>query len=96
MVVAWALVGLRMEGIRSLKEKRHALRGVIERIGRSPMVSIAEVGDQNLWANAEIGVAAIGVPALQAEALVQKAVATLEEQTGWEVVSVQRGVERVA
>lgn len=85
-----------MEGIRSLKEKRHALRGVIERIGRSPMISIAEVGDQDLWTNAEIGVAAVGVPALQAEALVQRAVAVLEGHTGWDVVSVQRGVERVA
>ena len=54
MVVAILALDLRLEGCRSLKEKRHLLRGLIERSRRDFQVSIAEVGDQDLWGNAVV------------------------------------------
>ncbi|MBI5559741.1 MAG: DUF503 domain-containing protein [Deltaproteobacteria bacterium] len=44
----------------SLKGKRHVLKKVIENVKNRFNVSVAEVGSQDLWQKAEIGVSAIG------------------------------------
>ena len=45
---------LRLQGCASLKEKRHLIRGMIQRTRQNFHVSIAEVGDTELWGNATI------------------------------------------
>ena len=52
MVVGVVALDLRLEGCRSLKDKRHLLRGLIEKCRNDFHVAIAEVGDQDLWGNA--------------------------------------------
>ena len=44
----------------SLKSKRHLLRSAIERVKGKFNVSIAEVGDNDLWQRSVVGVAAVG------------------------------------
>ena len=44
---------------RSLKEKRHALRRIIDRVRSRYNVSIAEVGDNDIWQRAVIGICAV-------------------------------------
>jgi uncharacterized protein len=44
----------------SLKSKRHLLRSAIERVKAKFNVSIAEVGDNDLWQRSVVGVAAVG------------------------------------
>jgi uncharacterized protein YlxP (DUF503 family) len=44
----------------SLKSKRHLLRSAIDRVKGKFNVSIAEVGDNDLWQRAVVGVAAVG------------------------------------
>lgn len=44
----------------SLKSKRHLLRSAIDRVKAKYNVSIAEVGDNDLWQRGLIGVAAVG------------------------------------
>ena len=44
----------------SLKSKRHLLRSAIDRVKAKYNVSIAEVGDNDLWQRSVVGVAAVG------------------------------------
>lgn len=44
----------------SLKSKRHLLRSAIDRVKAKFNVSIAEVGDNDLWQRSIVGVAAVG------------------------------------
>src|SRR5512142_3270637 len=44
----------------SLKSKRHLLRSAIDRVKAKFNVSIAEVGDNDLWQRSVVGVAAVG------------------------------------
>lgn len=60
MVVGLGHVTLRMEGCRSLKEKRRIVKAVIHRLRDQFNVSAAEVGANDMHQRAEIGVAAVG------------------------------------
>ncbi len=93
MVCGWLRVSLRMAGVGSLKEKRHLLRSVLDRLGRERMVAAAEVGDHDLWGNAEIGVGAVGGDAIQVERLLQWAEELITSEPRWEVLSVERSIE---
>ena len=44
----------------SLKSKRHLLRSALDRVKAKFNVSIAEVGDNDLWQRSVVGVAAVG------------------------------------
>ena len=44
----------------SLKSKRHLLRSAIDRVKARFNVSVAEVGDNDLWQKSVVGVAAVG------------------------------------
>ena len=44
----------------SLKSKRHLLRSAIDRVKGKFNVSIAEVGENDLWQRAVVGVSAVG------------------------------------
>jgi len=60
MVVGICLLDLWIPENHSLKGKRHVLRKMIDRVRHRFNVSIAEVGDQDLWQKAQIGICTVG------------------------------------
>jgi len=60
MVVGILRVSLSIPAADSLKGKRHVLRKVIDRVKARFNVSIAEVGENDIWQRAVVGVAAVG------------------------------------
>jgi uncharacterized protein YlxP (DUF503 family) len=60
VIVAVERFDLRIPGCRSLKEKRHVLKTLINQIRSTFGVSVAEVDHQDLWQRAAIAVAAVG------------------------------------
>lgn len=60
MVIGVAKITLHMHGSRSLKDKRQAVKSIIEKTRARFNVSVAEVGDNDLWQSAVIGVCAVG------------------------------------
>jgi uncharacterized protein YlxP (DUF503 family) len=59
MVVGVLRLALVIRGARSLKDKRHALRRILDRVRARYNVSIAEVGDNDIWQRALVGVTAV-------------------------------------
>jgi uncharacterized protein YlxP (DUF503 family) len=54
---------LRLHDVRSLKEKRSVIRPIVEGARRRYRVAAAEVGHQDCWREAVIGVAAVSADA---------------------------------
>jgi uncharacterized protein YlxP (DUF503 family) len=80
---------LSIPGAFSLKEKRHVLKGLLERLRREHAVSAAEVGDQDVWNRARIGVAFVSNDARHAEAHLQKVQNRLERDRDAVLVDAQ-------
>ncbi|HUT55795.1 MAG TPA: DUF503 domain-containing protein [bacterium] len=60
MVVGVLHLDLRFHDCRSLKEKRSCIRQLLSRVKSTFEVAVAEVGSQDKWQRAEVGIAAVG------------------------------------
>ena len=59
MVIGVCHLDLMIPENHSLKGKRHVLRQVIDRVRNKFNVAISEVGDNDLWQRAQIGICAV-------------------------------------
>jgi uncharacterized protein YlxP (DUF503 family) len=60
MIVGVAALEIQIHGSNSLKEKRGVVQSICRRLRNRFPVSVAEVGGQDLWQRALLGVTAIG------------------------------------
>ena len=60
MVVGTGIITLRIHDCRSLKGKRKVVKSVIQRIRNNFNASVAEVGANDIYQRAEIGIAMAG------------------------------------
>ncbi len=60
MVVGVCKLDLRIPENHSLKEKRHVLRKLIDRVRSRFNVAISEVGDNDIWQRAQMGFCTVG------------------------------------
>ncbi len=94
MVVGLMQIDLRLEGVASLKDKRHIVRSLVERIRRDFQVSISEVDDHDLWGNATLGVAFVSNDATFVESVLAKVVQAVEDLPEVEIVGQWQEIER--
>jgi hypothetical protein len=85
--VALGLVELHLPDVDSLKGKRHALKGLKERVRARFEVSVAEVGEPDLWQRATLAVAYVSADARHANEVVSKAVDFIEDTVEGRVLS---------
>jgi hypothetical protein len=60
MIVGAAVVELHVHGSQSLKEKRGVVRSIVQRLRNRFNVSVAEIGGQDTWQRAVLGIATTG------------------------------------
>jgi len=60
MVIGVCKLDLRIPENHSLKEKRHVLRKLIDRVRARFNVAISEVGDNDVWQRAQMGFCTVG------------------------------------
>ncbi len=78
MVVGIGTIRLHLPNTGSLKGKRGVLKSLMARIRNEFNVSIAEVGDNDLWQSAVIGVAAVANDADYVQGLLSRVVEWIE------------------
>lgn len=78
MVVGTAVVELRVHGSRSLKQKRGAVRSIAKRLRNRFNLSVAEVGGQDTWQRAVLGLAVVAQAAPAARARLEEALDHIE------------------
>ena len=76
---------------RSLKEKRRVLRPLIQRLRRDLHLSVAEVGDNDLWNVAVIGIACVASTKVDTARTLERAIDQIESHGEVRVESVIRG-----
>ncbi len=79
MVVGAALVEIHIHDTQSLKAKRGVVRSIVQRIRNRFNVSVAEVGGQDTWQRAVLGVASIGRDAVEMRSLLEHIVDFVEK-----------------
>lgn len=92
MIVAWLEVELGLEGCFSLKEKRRILQSILHKLRNDLQVSASEVGDQELWNRAMLGVALTSSHAQLAESVLDKVLDRIDAEPEAEVLSAVRDV----
>jgi uncharacterized protein YlxP (DUF503 family) len=80
VVVGLCTIQLSLPGHRSLKDKRSALKPLIAWMRREFNVSVAEVGGQDTWQSATLGVAAVSTDQGYVSGLFEKVIRGIEQQ----------------
>jgi uncharacterized protein YlxP (DUF503 family) len=78
MVVGAMEVELHVHASRSLKEKRSVIRSIVSRVKNEFNVAVAEVGGQDTWQWAVLGMAAVGHDAVSVRAILERVVDFIE------------------
>ncbi len=82
-------VELHLPGVGSLKEKRHTLKGVKEKVRQRFEVSVAEVNHQDSWQRATLAVACVSQDSRHANEVVSKALDFIESVVDGHVIDIQ-------
>jgi hypothetical protein len=79
MIVGASVVELHIEGCSSLKGKRGVVRSISQRVRNRFNLAVAEVGGQDTWQRAVIGLAAAGSDAVTVRRVLDRAAHFIEE-----------------
>jgi hypothetical protein len=85
--VVVGLVEIHLPDVGSLKGKRHALKGLKERVRARYEVSVAEVDHHDLWQRATLALACVSNDARHANEVVSKAMDFIEEHVEGRVIN---------
>jgi hypothetical protein len=83
-------IDLHLPECRSLKAKRAVLRPVVEGLRSRFQVSVAEVGDQDRWQRARVGVAVVGGTESHARDVTDEIERWVWARPGIDVLSMER------
>ena len=87
-LVAVGTVELHLPEVHSLKEKRHILKGIKERVRHQFNVSIAEVDHHDTWQRAALAVACVSDDSRHANEVISKTVNFIESVAEGRVIDV--------
>jgi len=87
--VAVGTVELHLPDVGSLKGKRHALKGLKEKLRRRFELSVAEVDHQDLWQRATLALAYVSGDSRHANEVISKAVDFIEDNLDGYVTNVE-------
>jgi len=79
---------LRIPNVRSLKEKRHRLKSLMSQLTNTFPVAVSEVGFQDQWQRATIGVALVAPQSGHLDRLVHSVRRLVDQQTEVELLDV--------
>ena len=78
--MAICVLELHIPGATSLKAKRQVIKSLVQRLRNRFNVSVSEVGSQDLWQRAELGMAVICHNGAGADSIMEKLFAYVEEE----------------
>lgn len=79
MVIAFMQVELRIPDSRSLKAKRMAIRSIKDRTHNKFNVSVAEIGNQNIWDMATFGIACVATDSKYASQVCEQVIKFIQQ-----------------
>jgi uncharacterized protein YlxP (DUF503 family) len=89
MIIAAAQITLMIPENDSLKGKRRVVKSLLEKVRHKFAAAVAEVGDNDLWQKARIGVALVGNDAQLLNSRLQQIMQFIENQHLAEIIDSQ-------
>ena len=89
MLIVAAMITLVIPGNDSLKGKRRVVKSLIEKVRHKFDAAVAEVGDNDLWQKAKIGVALVGNDSQLLNTRLQQIMKFMENQHLVEIIDSQ-------
>ena len=89
MIIAAVMITLVIPGNDSLKGKRRVVKSLMERVRHKFEAAVAEVGDNDLWQKARIGVALVGNDSQLLNTRLQQIMTFIEDQYLAEIIDSQ-------
>ena len=86
MIIGTLRIRLVLRDAHSLKDKRHVVKSIKDRLANKFNVSIAEVDDQDQWQRATLGVAMVGTDRQYVNSVLSKLMDHLRFAPGAELV----------
>ena len=86
MVIGCCSLKFYLHGNNSLKGKRRVVRALKDRLKNDFNVSVAEVGDQDVWQSINLGIAAVGVDRAYIDGLMSKVIDAIDRMNLAEIV----------
>ena len=86
MVIGCCSVKFYLHGNNSLKGKRRVVRALKDRLKNDFNVSVAEVGDQDIWQSINLGISAVGVDQPYIDGLLSKVIDAIDRMNLAEIV----------
>ena len=93
MVVGIVRIELHIPAARSLKDKRHVVRGLKDRIRERVQAAVAEVDHQDLWQRAALGVAVVATDGGQVRERLQAVRGLVEQAFEAQITDWQERIE---
>jgi uncharacterized protein len=94
MWIGWLELDILLGDVRSLKQKRSAVRPLIAELARRFSVSAAETGSQELHRRAEVGIALVSADRAHVVAVLDAAERLVAARPDLELLSARRGLRR--
>ena len=94
MWIGWLEFDLLLGDVRSLKQKRSAVRPLVAELARRFSVSAAETGSQELHRRAGVGVGLVSADRAHAVTVLDAAERLVAARPEFELLSVRRGLRR--
>ncbi|HKA14337.1 MAG TPA: DUF503 domain-containing protein [Myxococcota bacterium] len=79
MIVGACVVELHIEGAQSLKAKRGVIRSIVRRVRNEFNLAVSEIGGQDTWQYAALGLAAAGMDAATVRSVLERAGEFIED-----------------
>ena len=89
MIVGILTVALTIPGANSLKDKRHVIKGLLEGVRQKFNISAAEVGENDSWRRATLGMACVSNDRRMANRILDKVVDYVESNPVVSIASVE-------
>ena len=96
MYVSCCSIKFLLHGNRSLKEKRRIVRSLKDRLKNNFNVSVAEIGDQNIWQSLHMGIVAVNSDPKYLEGQTRKLVDFIEKMHLAEMTDCQTQISRLS
>jgi uncharacterized protein YlxP (DUF503 family) len=88
MIIGRCLIKLRLFSPNSLKEKRRIIKSLIEKLKNRYNISIAEVGDNDLWQISQIGIVVVANSSVFADEIINKVIYFIDNFDEVEIIDI--------
>ena len=96
MYVSCCSIKFFLHGNHSLKGKRRVVRSLKDRLKNSFNISIAEIGDQNIWQSLHIGIVAVNSDPKYLEGQSRKLMVAIEKMHLAEIIDCQTQISKLS